>query len=163
MTFLLVIMLAVLWGVVFMPSLLRARKGTSPIGSVGTFRRSMSALSSGATSGAGGRWVLVPPSSEDINVPTISLHHRRMIFMALLAASAVSLLLGILPGLHKVLWANLVSDIGLAAFCAYLVRTKPAGAKAKVFQFEREDVPETKIEPVEQLDDEYLKVGGFGI
>ena len=59
MTGVLVALLAVLWAVVLLPILFNAKQNTSVLGSVGTFSRSMRALSSNHIQPAmGGRWVL---------------------------------------------------------------------------------------------------------
>lgn len=166
MTFLLVIMLAALWGAVFVPSLLRARRGTSAIGSVGSFRRGMAALRTGAMSGSTGRWVLVPPHTETASAPPLSVHRRRRIFTGLVAAAASSLFFGLVPGLHLVLWAHLVVDVCLIGFCVYLVKIKPVPpvpVDATVFRFELDGETQAQPKLVEEPSDDYLKVGGFGI
>lgn len=132
MTLLLVLLLAVLWGAVFLPAILRARLDSSPIVSVGMFRRGMRALSGSHLSGQGGRWVLMPRTPEDGELPRKrALMRRRRMFAALLAGSLVTLVLGIFPGLHGLLKLHVALDCTLAGYVLYLVQTKPQRAEGK--------------------------------
>lgn len=53
-----------------------------------------------------------------------SLRRRRQVLAALLAGSAVSLLIGAVPSGREFLWAHLVLDLMLAAYVVFLIKTK---------------------------------------
>lgn len=54
---------------------------------------------------------------------------RRDIFLFLVAAAGCTFLLGLIPGLHKLLYLNLVVDILLAVYVALLVRMRNVAAE----------------------------------
>jgi hypothetical protein len=121
----LVALLAVLWAAVLLPVLLSARQNTSITGSVGTFSRSMRALSSNHTQPSmGGRWVLTPKTVNDEEDRKMTILRRRRIFVSLLGTFGITLFLGLLPGLRTMLWASFVFAIILGAFIAYLIQEK---------------------------------------
>ncbi len=149
-TLLLIVLLALLWGAVIVPTLLRARQ--SPASSVGAFRKNMAALGSRAsvratrTNGSpAGRWILGPPArrprgrgyrsgagpaarsggsvGSDLYAGALTLEQRRTIFFSLVAAAAFTLLLGLAYGF--LLRLHLCIDIALAGYVVYLARTKP--------------------------------------
>ncbi len=150
MTLLLVVLLALLWGIVIVPAILRARQDSSPIVTVGTFRRNMRALSSGLKSTPAGRWVLLPTHPDDLVAPRKRhLERRRRLFSALVAAAAGTLVLGLLPGMADVLKLHLVLDMVLAGYIWLLLKGK------------RQRLSEHTEQPAsqEQADDEYLRAG----
>lgn len=49
---------------------------------------------------------------------------RRRIFVSLLGTFAITLFLGLLPGLRSMLWASLMFAVILASFIAYLIQEK---------------------------------------
>lgn len=53
-----------------------------------------------------------------------TLQRRRQVLFFLLAAVAGTLLLGAIPGLHKLLYANVVFDLMLAGYVALLIRLR---------------------------------------
>lgn len=125
MTGILVALLAVLWAAVLLPVLLSAKQNTSITGSVGTFSRSMRALSSNHSQPyMGGRWVLTPRTVEDEGDRKMTILKRRRIFVSLLGTFGVTLFLGLLPGLRTMLWASLAFAIILGAFVAFLIQEK---------------------------------------
>lgn len=125
MTGILVALLAVLWAAVLLPVLLSAKQNTSVTGSVGTFSRSMRALSSNhAQPYMGGRWVLTPRTVDDEADRKMTILRRRRIFVSLLGTLGITLFLGLLPGLRTMLWASLTFAVILGAFVAYLIQEK---------------------------------------
>jgi hypothetical protein len=121
----LVALLAVLWAAVLLPILLNAKQNTSVLGSVGTFSRSMRALSSNHIQPAmGGRWVLTPRRPTDQQDRKMTILRRRRIFVSLLGAFGCTLFFGILPGLHSMLWVSLILAITLGGYVAFLVQEK---------------------------------------
>lgn len=125
MTGVLVAVLAILWAVVLLPVLLSAKQNTSIVGSVGTFSRSMRALSSNHIQPAmGGRWVLTPRTVDDEEQRKATILKRRRIFVTLLGSFGSSFFLGLLPGLRVMLWIALVLAFALAGYVAYLIEEK---------------------------------------
>lgn len=122
MTLFLVLLLAIVWGAVFVPAYFRSRKDLSPIASVGRFRRGMRALG-GSYAAASGRWVVMPPAPRQTRLDA-SLHRRRRVFVSLLLSAAATLIFGVLPGLHPLLWWHLAFDAALCGFVVYLVKKK---------------------------------------
>lgn len=149
LTPLLVVLLLVLWGAVFVPSILRAREKTSPIVSVGMFRRRMRVLSGRPP--ASGRWVLMPATPQELEAPRRrSIRRRRQIFTGLVFLAVATLLLGLLPGLRVFLRVHLTTDVLLATYVAFLIWVK-----------ERSDrhLPKHAARPDEADDDSYLRAG----
>lgn len=127
MTLLLVLLLAVLWGAVFIPALVRDRMDSSPMASVGTFRKGMRALSQSPPAGStrGGRWVLMPKTPDELQAPRKrTKRRRRRLFTALVLSAAVTLLLGILPPLREALTIHAAVDLILIGYVLYLVQAK---------------------------------------
>jgi hypothetical protein len=121
----LVALLAVLWAAVLLPVLLSAKQNTSITGSVGTFSRSMRALSSNHIQPAmGGRWVLTPRRPNDQEERKTRILKRRRIFVSLLGALGFNLFLGILPGFHSMLWVSLILAVTLGGYVAFLLQEK---------------------------------------
>lgn len=125
MTGVLVALLAVLWAVVLLPVLLKAKEDSSVSVSVGTFSRSMRALSSNHDQPAmGGRWVLTPRSPLDEPSPNEIIFKRRRLFCGLLAGVLVTLPMSFLPGLRFMFWISGLLALGLACFTAFLISEK---------------------------------------
>ena len=149
MTGVLVGLLAVLWAGVLLPVLLSARQNTSVLGSVGTFSKSMRALSSNHIQPArGGRWVLTPRAADDEEERKATMLQRRRIFVSLVGSFGAFFFLGVLPGLHRLLWIALVLGIALAGYVAYLIEEKKRApvhrrlaAPLKVKEQRTDDVP----------------------
>jgi hypothetical protein len=125
MTLLVFCLLAVLWGAVFIPAIVRARLDSSPIATVGMFRRGMSALGASERTFSDGRWVLVPPTPEQIfESRKRSLARHRQFLSWLFLGAVVTLAIGLLPGLHILLKAHLVIDLFVVAHLVFLVKTR---------------------------------------
>lgn len=126
MTGVLVALLAVLWAVVLLPVLLKAKENSSVSLTVGTFNRSMRALGSNHEQpNMGGRWVLTPRSPlDDAPPPRDVIFMRRRIFCGLVAALAFTLPASLVPGLRFLIWVSAMIAIGLAGFTAFLVSEK---------------------------------------
>lgn len=143
LTLLLVVMLAGLWGAVFVPALLRARQTTSPIVSVSSFRHGMRVLGQRSS----GRWIVQPTTSEDLEmVRTNTILRRRRLFTFLLGCAAMTLLVGLLPGARWILNLHLLFDLTLAGYVAFLVKNKP---------------PARRTERPDSIEPEYLQAGHF--
>lgn len=147
MTGVLVALLAVLWAVVLLPVLLKAKENSSVSLSVGTFNRSMRALSSNHSAPlAGGRYVLTLRTPLDEPDPREIIFKRRRIFSGMLAGLAFALPASLLPGLRFLLWVGIALAIGLAGFTAFLISEK----NKKPY---RPPVVEDRQEPVRRVDD----------
>lgn len=121
---LLVVLLALLWGGVFIPSLLRARQDASPFSSVRSFRTGMLALSRKARFGDGGRWILMPPPNDEGRVRLSAMERRRRVLGVLISAAGASLILALLPALRFMLLFHAAVDLLLAAYVALLLQMK---------------------------------------
>lgn len=129
---LLVVLLIVLWVAVFLPSRLRARFESSPISSVGTFRRGMRALSSGDITSRQGRWVVMPRSREDeITLRQRMRERQRRILVVLIWTAIGTGLIGILPWSRNVLWFHAVVDVLLAAYVGVLLWLKNSSTSSE--------------------------------
>jgi hypothetical protein len=171
MTLLVFVLLIVLWGAVFIPAIVRARLDSSPIATVGMFRRGMHALSASGRAFSGGRWILVPPTAEQVvEARRRAVARHRQYLSWLLLSAAVTLLLGVLPGLHMVLKVHLALDVAVIGYLVFLVNTR----QRRLEQIKAADQPrrsriiDLTDEPVEALpvfeEDEgsrYLKAGHF--
>jgi hypothetical protein len=129
-TLLLVLLLAVLWGAVFIPALVRDRMDSSPMASVGTFRRGMRALSESppdgrARSARGGRWILMPKTPDELKAPRKRMkRRRRRLFTALVLSAGLTLTLGLIPPLRELLKVHAAVDLILIGYVMYLVQAK---------------------------------------
>jgi hypothetical protein len=157
LTALLIVLLAVLWGAVFLPTILRARQTSSPISSVGTFRRGMKALGANKTSG---RWIVMPPRpADDIAMRKRAIYRRRQVFTALLFAASVSLLLGLVPDLRWMLQVHLAIDAMLLAYVGILLRIKRRIVQSRPVI--SAPPAESFLEEEEEEEPEYLRAGQF--
>lgn len=143
LTLLLVVMLAGLWGAVFVPALLRARQTTSPILSVSSFRRGMRVLGQGSS----GRWIVQPTTNEDLQLArTRTILKRRRVFTFLIGCAGVTLVIGLWPGARWILTLHLLIDLALGAYVSFLVKNKP---------------PVRESQRAEPYEPEYLQAGQF--
>ena len=125
MTLLVFFLLAVLWGAVFIPAIVRARLDSSPIATVGMFRRGMRALGTSERAFSGGRWVLVPPTTEQVVASRKrSLARHRQFLSWMILAAATTLFLGLLPGLHVLLKVHGAIDALAVLHIVFLVKTR---------------------------------------
>lgn len=157
MTGVLVALLAVLWAVVLLPVLLKAKENSSVSLTVGTFNRSMRALSSNHEApNFGGRWVLTPrnPLEDTVADNSDIIFLRRRIFCGMLAGLAFCLPASLVPGLRFLVWVSAALFIGLLGFAAFLVNEKnkkpyrPVAQQRQEPRFRVDDVPSVlRIEP----------------
>jgi hypothetical protein len=126
----LIVLLALVWAAVLLPSLFRSRFKTSPINGVRSFEQAMGILA-GARSGrskepGSGRWIMVPRS--DVTAPVRRrarvVRRRRRNFARLLAAVVVTLALSFVPGLRWMLFVFLAADLSLGVYVWRLRRWK---------------------------------------
>jgi hypothetical protein len=128
------LILAVVWAIFLVPQVLRARAARSG-DSVGAFAQQLSVL--GRTSPAGSpnlmrQLPMVPPDDDDLGPSRLTLEQarkrRRDILRGLLVAMGVTLVLGLLPPLRRLLTLNVVLDLAFLAYVALLYRAQAMGA-----------------------------------
>jgi hypothetical protein len=148
------LILAVVWGVFLVPQVLRARADRGPADSIGSFRNQLSMIERSLPDGtararrqappafqapaypyavpAYGAAVAAGPVVAGYGAPTRSeLQRRRQnVLLGLLAAVIVTLALGLL---FKPAFAlNIVADLALAAYVALLVRARSIAAEREM-------------------------------
>ncbi len=122
---LIIVLLALAWAIVLVPSLARPRFETSPIDGVRSFERSMGILANTRQDRqqVPGRWVMVPKGvSAPVSRRQRVMLRRRRIFARLLLAAGVTFLLGIIPALRSVWIAHVVLDVALVGYVFQLRR-----------------------------------------
>ena len=150
MTGVLVGLLAVLWAVVLLPVLLKAKENSSVSLTVGTFNRSMRALSSNHEApNMGGRWVLTPrtPMDEPVSDQSDVIFLRRRIFCGMLAGLAFCLPASLVPGLRFLIWVAAALFVGLVGFAAFLVNEKNKKPYPPAAPQERQD-PRYRVDDI---------------
>ena len=139
--------LAVVWGVFLIPQVLRARADRGPADSIGSFRNQLSMIERSLPEGSarithlnaarraqpampayGGGYQPVagyrPPSRSELQ------RRRRDVLLALLAAVVVTLAMGLV---FKPFFAlNLVADVALAGYVTMLVRARTIAAEREM-------------------------------
>lgn len=124
-----IVLLALAWVVVLIPSVLKPRFETSPIDGVRNFERSMGILANTRSDRQiPGRWVMIPKAMP--TVPTTRrqrlIAKRRRLFTQVVAAAGVTFLLGIIPVLRPLWIAHLALDLFIAGYAVYLRRLHAA-------------------------------------
>lgn len=121
-----IVLLALCWAIVLVPSLTRPRFESSPISSVGDFERSMGILASTryGRQQVPGRWVMVPKgmAASPRTRRQRLIQKRRRIFVRLVFAAAATLVLGLIPPLRSLLLAHLALDVAVAVYVVQLRR-----------------------------------------
>lgn len=134
------LILAVVWGVFLVPQIVRARAERGPADSIGSFRNQLSMIERSLPGGSarvahlntarrsplpyGGQVVGAPFARASYAMPSRSeLQRRRQnVLLALLAAVVTTLALGLL--FRPAFALNIVADLALAAYVAILVRVR---------------------------------------
>ena len=139
------LILAVVWGVFLVPQVLRARADRGPADSIGSFRNQLSMIERSLPGGPVGRSRMAPPRSMGFvgapvgapmraagPVPTRSeLQRRRQnVLLGLLGAVVVTLALGLV--FRPAFALNIVADLALAAYVALLVRARTIAAEREM-------------------------------
>jgi hypothetical protein len=137
-------LLALAWAVVLVPSLVRPKFESSPIDGVRNFERSMGILASTryGKQQIPGRWVMVPkdlPQAPRRRRNRL-IRKRRQNFLRLVVAALGTLTLGLIPGLHAILYAHLAVDVVLVGYIVQLRRWHRAEMKVVPLPTAREDV-----------------------
>jgi hypothetical protein len=139
-----ILLLALAWAVVLVPSLLKPRFESSPIDGVRNFERSMGILANArhGRQQIPGRWVMVPkdlPQGPKRRRNRV-IQKRRQNLLRLIIIAVSSLILGVIPGIHYFLWVNLVADLAVALYVVQLRRWHAAEQKVVPLPTPREHV-----------------------
>ncbi len=139
------IALAVLWGALLLPPMVRSRSESRPADSIGNFRHQLSVLRRTGPS-------VVPPANP-LRLPSYAaptpaptyqmartysregarrartMKRRRDVLFTLVIAVGVTLVLGVLPPFRALLWLHVACDLALAGYVALLVRARNDAAE----------------------------------
>lgn len=171
-----VVLLALVWAVVLLPSLFRGKLQSSPSSGIRSFERDMGILrSTGKRSGgAPGRWIMIPrpddagPARRRNRV----IRRRRRNFQRLLALAALTFIAGFLPSLRWVWFVHLAVDASIGFYVIRLLKYKreeaerapeeiPAAAVAQKPAFATlPDIPMTETAPATPKDEGPAEVVG---
>lgn len=122
-----VVLLALVWAVVLVPSIFRSRLGSSPADAVRRFERSMGILASTRRGGTPGRWVMVPKRDGTLDRRRqLVVRRRRQAFERLIIAAGATLILGIPSALRWVWLVHLAVDGILVGYVLWLRNQKMA-------------------------------------
>lgn len=145
MTIVVLFVLAVIWGVVLIPPMLRTRAESRPADSIGSFRHQLGVLrrtAPNAFSPANSLWI--PNYASPTPAPTYhmarsysrvdprrsrTLKRRRDILLILVMSMGITLVLGIIPTFHAVLGLHVLCDALFAGYVALLIRARNASAE----------------------------------
>lgn len=136
MSLVVLLILAVVWGVFLVPQVLRARADRGPADSIGSFRNQLSMIERSLPEGAGRVGHLAPRRAPQLGYAPIGapvrlsampsraeLQRRRQnVLLALLGAVVVTLALGLV--FPPAFALNVVADLALAAYVTLLVRAR---------------------------------------
>lgn len=152
------VVLAVIWGIVLIPPFLRSRSDSRPTDSIGSFRRQLGVLErTGPVSIAAahrldgmGRVRMAPlevnsaraahygpvmpvaPGHSFSPPRSTAKRRRREVFKALLVAMAGTLVLGLIPAMRG-LWAvHVLCDLAFVGYVALLVRMRNVAAEREM-------------------------------
>lgn len=122
------VLLALVWAVVLIPSLIRGRLESSPIDGVRSFERSMGVLAntrSRRQQQTSGRWILIPRNvTPSMRRRARVLQRRRRAFERLLVVAVLTFILGIVPALRWMWFVHLAADLALGFYVARLRKWK---------------------------------------
>ncbi|HVL33524.1 MAG TPA: hypothetical protein VM600_08085 [Actinomycetota bacterium] len=120
-----IVLLVIAWAIVLAPSLHLPKLASSPLEGVRKFEQTMGVLANTrATGQMPGRWVMVPSKARGAvdRRRNRVIRRRRQNFVRLVAASALTLVFGLIPALRALLVAHLVVDVVLVAYVVQLRR-----------------------------------------
>ena len=148
MTIVVLLVLAVIWGAVLVPPMLRARSESRPADSIGNFRHQLSVLRrTGPSVVAAANPLRIPSYAGPTPAPTYqmarsysragarrarTLKRRRDVLCMLLVAMGTTLVLGLLPPFRALLGLHLLCDVLFAGYVALLVRSRNVAAEREM-------------------------------
>lgn len=152
-----VVLLALVWGVVLVPSIFRTRLESSPINAVRRFEHSMGILARARRYSGPGRWVMVPKGRPQRPIDRRRqrvMRRRRQAFVRLVTAAGATFILGIPSPLRFVWWAHLAVDLALVTYM-YRLRQWKVQERDKIVHIG--PVPAEPAMPLEP--EEYVQSG----
>lgn len=139
------LVLAVIWGAVLVPPMMRARSESRPADSIGNFRHQLSVLRrTGPTTVAPANPLRIPSYAAPTPAPTYAmargysaagarrartLKRRRDVLFTLVVAMGVTLVLGLLPPFRALLGLHVLCDVLLAGYVGMLVKARNEAAE----------------------------------
>jgi hypothetical protein len=152
LTTVVLLILAGIWAAVIIAPMVRARVEGTPADSIGSFRRQLSVLQRTAPSVVhpanrlrADTGAAIPPYRPQVapQLPLVASSNaalrrqqirrrRRDVFFALIAGTAGSLLLGLLPGLQVMLFVFAVFAVLLGGYVALLIRLRNLAAEREM-------------------------------
>lgn len=135
------LILAVIWAAVLIPPALKNRAESSPVDSIGNFRRQLNTLQrTGPSAGPSPAHRIAPYSSTGVATVAVRSQsltlsearaRRRMILSALAAAVPVTFLMAVFSG--GIVWmVQLMVDLALGAYVAMLVKVRNEAAEREM-------------------------------
>lgn len=142
------VVLALIWAVVLVPPMLRARAEARPADSISHFRRHLNVLQrTGPTAVRPANTLRIPNFVPAAPAPSYrmsrnyspeaarrsrTLKRRRDVLFTLLAAMGVTLVLGLIPPLRMLWAAHVVLDLMFGVYVALLVRARGLAAEREM-------------------------------
>ena len=142
------LVLAVIWGVVLVPPMLRSRSESRPADSIGNFRHQLSVLRrTGPTVVPAANPLRIPGYAAPTPAPRYqmaraysrdgarrarTMKRRRDVLFTLVVAMGLTLVLGLLPPFRAVLGLHVLCDVALLAYVALLVRARNDAAEREM-------------------------------
>jgi hypothetical protein len=139
------LVLAVIWGAVLVPPMMRARSESRPADSIGNFRHQLSVLRrTGPTTVAPANPLRIPSYAAPTPAPTYAmargysaagarrartLKRRRDVLFTLVVAMGVTLVLGLLPPFRALLGLHVLCDLLFAGYVGMLVKARNEAAE----------------------------------
>jgi Flp pilus assembly protein TadB len=130
-SFVVLLILALVWAVFLVPQLIRARAEANPADSIGAFRKQLAVLERTGPRAVGA--LPAPAAATSRGSPDgasprpgrgLVRKRRRQILVGLLAAMSVSLVLGLMPGLLPLLLVHVLLDVLCGVYVAQLIRVR---------------------------------------
>lgn len=141
------LVLAVIWGAVLIPPMLRARSESRPADSIGNFRHQLSVLRRTGPTLVGPANSRIPGYAAPAPSPTYqmarsytqggarrarTLKRRRDVLFTLVGAMGTTLVLGLLPPFHALLGLHVLCDLLFAGYVVLLVQARNASAEREM-------------------------------
>ncbi|MGQ0520627.1 MAG: hypothetical protein ACT4PX_05680 [Actinomycetota bacterium] len=139
------LVLAVIWGAVLVPPMMRARSESRPADSIGNFRHQLSVLRrTGPTTVAPANPLRIPSYAAPTPAPTYAmarsysaagarrartLKRRRDVLFTLVVAMGVTLVLGLFPPFRALLGLHVLCDLLFAGYVGLLVKARNEAAE----------------------------------
>jgi hypothetical protein len=140
-TFLVLLVLAIVWAIVLLPPVLRARAEGRPADSIVHFRTQLTTLQKtgprrghqgGALPATSAAAAMQARAIARSSGPSRVQKRRRDILVGLMAAMGISLVLGAIPALRILLLVHVLADVLFVGYVALLVRMRNVVAEREM-------------------------------